>query len=359
MPRDYLNDPATTVRREDRAVNDEAWIKQFLHAAAVGVVATVHEGQPFINQNLFVYDEEADAIYTHTARKGRTRANVEEHEKVSFSIMEMGRLLPADEALEFSVEYAGVMVFGTAEMIEDEEEAAHALQLLLDKYAPHLKAGEDYRPSTAEEIKRTSVFRINIHEWSAKKKEIEAFDGAFWYQDSPILRSVRTRPNWQGSLQAIQIAPKAGDAVQNCEEVEVQAGIGILGDRYASKEGSWSGEEGTGREVTLIAQEDLDVVEAEYGIKFSQEQTRRNLLTVGVPLNYLINKRFWIGDVLLEGKRLCEPCNTMATRSGHGQPGLSAMLHRGGLRCDVIQSGTIRLGDGIRPALEIEKQDTM
>jgi uncharacterized protein len=354
MPRDYLNDPATTVRREDRAVNDEAWIKQFLHAAPVGVVATVHEGQPFLNQNLFVYDEEADAIYTHTARKGRTRANVEEHEKVSFSIMEMGRLLPADEALEFSVEYAGVVVFGTAEMIEDEAESNRALQLLLDKYAPHLQAGEHYRPSTAEEIKRTSVFRINIHEWSAKKKEIDGFDGAFWYQTPPVLKSANSRATWQGRLAAIQIAPKAGEALQNMDEVELQAGVGIVGDRYASKQGSWSDVEGNGREVTLIAQEDLDAIEAEYGIHFTQEQTRRNLLTVGVPLTHLIGKRFRIGDVVLQGKRSCEPCNTMATRSGHGQAGLSAMLHRGGLRCDVITGGTIRLGDSIRPELEIE-----
>jgi nitroimidazol reductase NimA-like FMN-containing flavoprotein (pyridoxamine 5'-phosphate oxidase superfamily)/MOSC domain-containing protein YiiM len=354
MPRDYLNDPATTVRREDRAVNDETWIKQFLHSAGVGVVATVHDGQPFINQNLFVYDEEAHAIYTHTARKGRTRANVEEHEKVSFSIMEMGRLLPADEALEFSVEYAGVVVFGTAEMVEDEAESYRALQLLLDKYAPHLHAGQHYRPSTTEEIKRTSVFRIKIETWSAKKKEIEGFEGAFWYQAAPVLKSGRTRPLWQGNLQAIQIAPKAGEAVQTCDEVEVQAGLGILGDRYASKEGSWSDVEGNGREVTMIAQEDLDAIEAEYGIHFSQEETRRNLLTLGVPLSHLIGKRFWIGDVLLEGKRSCEPCNTMATRSGHGQAGLSAMLHRGGLRCEVIQGGTIRLGDSIRPELEIE-----
>ena len=358
MPRDYLNDPATTVRREDRAVNDEAWIKQFLHRAAVGTLATVHEGQPFMNQNIFVYDEAANAIYTHTARKGRTRANVEEAEKVSFSIMELGRLLPADEALEFSLEYAGVMVFGTAQMVEDEAESYNALQLLLDKYAPHLQAGEHYRPSTAEEIKRTSVFRINIEQWSAKKKEIGGFDGAFWYQAEPILQSGRSRHTWNGTLQAIQIAPKAGEAVQNCDAVTLEAGIGILGDRYASKQGSWSEVEGNGREVTLIAQEDLDAVAAEYGIQFSHEQTRRNLLTQGVPLNYLVGKRFWIGNVLLGGKRLCEPCNTMATRSGHGPAGLSAMLHRGGLRCEVLQSGLIEVGDSIRPELEIEKVES-
>ncbi|MEO1290424.1 MAG: pyridoxamine 5'-phosphate oxidase family protein, partial [Chloroflexota bacterium] len=134
MPRDYLNDAPTTVRREDRAVDDEAWIKQFLHQADVGTLATVHDGQPFLNQNLFVYDESQHVIYIHTARKGRTRANVEDHEKVSFAIMEMGRLLPADQALEFSVEYAGVVVFGTSSIVDDETEATDALQQMLDKY---------------------------------------------------------------------------------------------------------------------------------------------------------------------------------------------------------------------------------
>jgi len=75
-----------------------------------GTLATVYEGQPFINTNLFVFDEAAHVIYMHTANVGRTRANVEAEERVCFSVSEMGRLLPADTALEFSVEYAGVVV---------------------------------------------------------------------------------------------------------------------------------------------------------------------------------------------------------------------------------------------------------
>lgn len=93
----------------------------------------------------------------------------------------MGRLLPAQDALEFSVEYAGVTIFGQAQIVADEAEAKHALQLLLDKYAPHLVAGRDYHPPTAEEISRTSVFRIVIDDWSGKKKEVEPdFAGAFF-----------------------------------------------------------------------------------------------------------------------------------------------------------------------------------
>jgi nitroimidazol reductase NimA-like FMN-containing flavoprotein (pyridoxamine 5'-phosphate oxidase superfamily) len=181
VPKDYAAMSPTFTRRADRAVEDEAWIVEFLHRAPIGVLATVYEGQPFINSNLFVYDEPTHTIYMHTARVGRTRANVDAEERVCFSIMEMGRLLPADEALEFSVEYSGVVVFGQAHVI-DGEEAKNALQLLLDKYAPHLRPGVHYRPTTIDELKRTAVYRIDIDSWSGKKKQAEPdFPGAFLY----------------------------------------------------------------------------------------------------------------------------------------------------------------------------------
>jgi nitroimidazol reductase NimA-like FMN-containing flavoprotein (pyridoxamine 5'-phosphate oxidase superfamily) len=186
MSKDYAALPPNVVRRSDRAVEDEGWIRAFLHRAPVGALATVYDGQPFINSNLYVYDEAAHVIYLHTARVGRTRANVETHEHVCFSISEMGRLLPADEALEFSVEYAGVAVFGRASIVEDSEEARHALQLLLDKYAPHLKPERDYRPTTAEELARTAVYRIDIDSWSGKRKVADPdFPGAFLYGQHP------------------------------------------------------------------------------------------------------------------------------------------------------------------------------
>jgi uncharacterized protein len=186
MTRDYLNSPVNAVRRSDRAVGDEGWIREFLHRAPMGTLATVFDGQPFINSNLFVYDEAHHVIYMHTARLGRTRSNVEEEERVCFSISEMGRLLPADEALEFSVEYAGVTVFGRASLINDADDAKHALQLLLDKYAPHLKPGVDYCPTTSEELARTAVYRITIESWSGKRKQADAdFPGAFHYGHMP------------------------------------------------------------------------------------------------------------------------------------------------------------------------------
>ena len=96
----------------------------------------------------------------------------------------MGRLLPANEALEFSVEYAGVMIFGTAVFVADPVEAEHGLQLLLDKYAPHLRPGQDYRPITPGELKRTAVYRITIEEWSGKQKVApDDFPSAYLFED--------------------------------------------------------------------------------------------------------------------------------------------------------------------------------
>ena len=188
MTIDYAARPPDTVRRKDRTVEDEAWIRAMLHRVPFGALATVHDGQPFINTNLFVFDEAAHVIYMHTAQVGRTRANVEADERVCFSVSEMGRLLPADTALEFSVEYAGVVVFGRATIVADEAEARRALQLLLDKYFAHLRPGRDYRAITPEELARTAVYRISIEHWSGKKKEVGAdFPGAFLYGDAPTL----------------------------------------------------------------------------------------------------------------------------------------------------------------------------
>jgi uncharacterized protein len=182
MSKDYAALAPTATRRSDRAVDDEGWIRDFLRRAATGTLATVYEGQPFINTNLYVYDESTNVIYLHTARVGRPRANIEQDERVCFSISEMGRLLPAPEALEFSVEYNGVVVFGRGHVVEDVEEAKRALQLLLDKYAPHLKPGADYRPTTNEELARTAVYRVEIDEWSGKrKKAADDFPGAYLY----------------------------------------------------------------------------------------------------------------------------------------------------------------------------------
>lgn len=181
MNNDRPEKPLNKIRRSDRA-KDDTWIRSFLMRGEVGTMATTVDGQPFLVTRNYVYDESRHAIYLHGAKKGRTFENVQNNPKVCFSVSEMGRLIPNVAALEFGVEYAGVVIFGCAVLVDDEAEAEHGLRLLLEKYFPHLDFGVDYKPITPESLKITAVFRIDIESWSGKEKKVEEnFPGAFYY----------------------------------------------------------------------------------------------------------------------------------------------------------------------------------
>jgi nitroimidazol reductase NimA-like FMN-containing flavoprotein (pyridoxamine 5'-phosphate oxidase superfamily) len=184
MTIDLTSHPLNQVRRQDRVVEDEAWIKGMLRRAPYGTLGTSWEGQPFIKPALFAFDESAHVIYLHGARDGRTVTNIQANRRVCFSVSEMGRLLPGKTAKGFALEYAGVIVFGKATIITDENEGRHGMQLLLDKYFPDLRPGEDYRPILPEELNITNVYRIDIEQWSGKQREAAAdYPGAFHYGD--------------------------------------------------------------------------------------------------------------------------------------------------------------------------------
>jgi len=182
-----MTDARAEMRRKDRG-KDEAWIRAYLRAATWGFTASVGEdGQPYLHANLFAFDEERHCLWLHTNRTGRFRSSVDACEKVVFSAAGMGRMLPALTALEFSVEYASVVVFGTGRVVEDAEEATRGLRLLLERCAPHLRYGEDYREVTPEELKRTAVYRVDIEAWSGKQKEAaEDFPGAYVLPEPPV-----------------------------------------------------------------------------------------------------------------------------------------------------------------------------
>jgi hypothetical protein len=196
MAKNYLEAPHAAVRRTDRAVDDNAWIVDFLRRAPMAQLATVHDGQPFINSNLFAYDEAAHVVYMHSAPVGRTRSNVEADERACLSVSEMGRLLPSHEALTMSVEYDGVAIFGGAHVLSEEVEREHGLRLILDKYFPHLAYGADYRAITPDELTRTTVYRIDIDAWSGKRKRVDdEFVGAFRYGAHPSQRGEQSMTN--------------------------------------------------------------------------------------------------------------------------------------------------------------------
>jgi nitroimidazol reductase NimA-like FMN-containing flavoprotein (pyridoxamine 5'-phosphate oxidase superfamily) len=174
--------PLQHVRRQDREVSDPAWIADFLRRAPHGVLATDSDGQPFMNPNLFAYDPTPHALYLHTSDEGRTFRNVQVNPRVCFTAYEMGRLLPSPERTGrgFSVEYSSVVVFGRAVILTDPSEMLAGLRLLMEKYFPHLQAGQDYQPLQVDELHGTAVYRIEIESWSAKRKSApEDFPGAF------------------------------------------------------------------------------------------------------------------------------------------------------------------------------------
>ncbi|MGQ0600782.1 MAG: pyridoxamine 5'-phosphate oxidase family protein, partial [Anaerolineales bacterium] len=179
IPKPKNFDPALTPlnaqRRLEHAPEDE-WTRAFLRRAQIGHVVTQWGDQPFINPTTFWYDEPNQRLVFHSNTVGRFRANSERHEWVCFEASEFGRLLPSNVALEFSVQYASVIVYGRIRVLEDEAEKRTALYGLIGKYFPDMTAGREYRPITEQELKRTSVYAVTIESWSGKENWPEQAD---------------------------------------------------------------------------------------------------------------------------------------------------------------------------------------
>ena len=169
MPRNYTDKPPTAYQRLSEYKRDDNWIRSFLRTAKVGHIASSFDGQPFLNPSTFWFDEENHQIVFHSNVTGRVRSNLESNPKVCFEASELGRLLPSNVALEFSLQYRSVIVFGTARLVTDPVESRRVLYGLIQKYFPGMQAGKEYREITDKELKRTSVYAIKIEEWSGKE----------------------------------------------------------------------------------------------------------------------------------------------------------------------------------------------
>jgi MOSC domain-containing protein YiiM len=144
-----------------------------------------------------------------------------------------------------------------------------------------------------------------------------------------------------GVVEQIIIGPVPEALPQRVERVEVLAGQGPVGDRYFASEPATR----KGKDLTLIEAEALEAFSSETGVELSHEESRRNVMTRGVRLNDLVGKSFRVGEVECVGVELNEPCSHL---EGLTRPGvLKGMTHRGGLRVNVVQSGSISVGDEV------------
>jgi hypothetical protein len=148
-------------------------------------------------------------------------------------------------------------------------------------------------------------------------------------------------PETTGRVESIWIARSAGVPAERRDEARALPGMGLEGDRHVTGDGTFpSGLPGSA--LTLIEHE----VCASFDPPLGPDEHRRNVVTAGIDLNALVGREFAIGDVRCRGMRLCEPCTVVQRYAS--RPVLRPLVHRGGLRADILEDGVLRVGDPVR-----------
>ncbi|QFG70190.1 MOSC domain-containing protein [Ornithinimicrobium pratense] len=148
-----------------------------------------------------------------------------------------------------------------------------------------------------------------------------------------------------GTVETIALTERATGAMRTVSHGRALANRGLDGDRYAAKAGTFTPANDTARgyDLTLIEAEALDSLRLPEGRTIGYAEARRNVVTRGIDLNALVGRRFRIGDVQCLGQRLCEPCSHLERLTTKCT--LRGLIHRGGLRADVLNDGDITTGD--------------
>ena len=142
-----------------------------------------------------------------------------------------------------------------------------------------------------------------------------------------------------GEIRAIFVSAKHGEAKTAVDGAELRAGVGLVGDRYAHSGGGI---------VSLIEAEAVAAFNEATGLSIRAADTYRNVVTQGIGLNPLVGKRFRLGEALVEGFELCEPCATLGWRLATDRVSAVAVVraftHAAGIRARVIETGRIAPG---------------
>lgn len=167
--------PRLAVQRRTHLAADEAWVKEFLRQGDVIQIALCQDGSPHIVPTTYWFDG-ASTIVFHASPHGRFSEILADGVAAAGSVFQLGRRLPSNAALEFSVQYRCVMVYGTVQPVGELVGRKEALTGLVEKYFPRMRPGHEYRPITDREAERTSVYRLGVESWSGKENWPDAAD---------------------------------------------------------------------------------------------------------------------------------------------------------------------------------------
>ncbi len=151
-----------------------------------------------------------------------------------------------------------------------------------------------------------------------------------------------------GKIVKLLISKDTQSTMLNVNQIVLEVRKGTFGDRYYNQEGTFSnkGEIEPDRDVTLIEIEKIDALNKEHNLNITAEDLRRNIVVTNCDLNSLVGKEFQIGEVVLKGLRLCEPCKYLSNKLDNEQV-LSQMVHKAGLRAQIIKGGSIDLNSQV------------
>lgn len=139
----------------------------------------------------------------------------------------------------------------------------------------------------------------------------------------------------------IGIVKYSGKKIEEVKKIELLSDKGVVGDRHFNEHND------SRKQITLIESENIDYYNEKFNTKISYLDFRRNIVTKDIKLNELINKKIFIGTSILIGKDLCRPCKHLQELLGYSNI-VKEFLIKGGLRCKIINSGTIYLNNEIK-----------
>ena len=151
-----------------------------------------------------------------------------------------------------------------------------------------------------------------------------------------------------GKIVNLLISKDINSPMQDVNQIVLEEKKGVFGDRYYKQEGTFSkkGEHQPDRDVTLIEIEKIQNFNSEFNQEIAQKEFRRNIVVSNCDLNSLVGKEFQIGDVILKGIRLCEPCKYLANKL-NSEDFLEQMINKAGLRAMIVRGGSIDLSSQV------------